>query len=859
MDTMFPGALSSLSVDFETAETEFEIKLEQFVMGLNRDTADLQQASFLVRASGYEHKLPVVFSRKVCALALQLKEKNLGNAREIILQFLKNVVISSTYIPRLEHAALGYLERCISSFGIYVYSAKEAIVQLLVDVLLGVYNLPGRAPHDLLIHKIPHKVAWGIVGAISMVSFETDDDMSALATGIRLSLQAYKKDAPLTKTRLNQLVMLFRVSLEVENLFKIQSSLYCSPTIFSQVYGDIFFSAQKDPLVRLVQDDVTAIQGYVELLVIPSTNIAHLVHLCREISLASVSDEDLPSLVRDRDTNQELGCTTIAALCAFYKQVIFSGHQVGKEVLENIRIAANKQLAKGPLYEFLSPVADIRSILPFLFLNHPLTFLIDMIELSLSLTYRNILRVLRDPLSDQNEVDDAETSAGQLIGLLVQAIIQLGGSFVIECAEAKQLAERCLERVGRVLAIIFDQWQRHKESEALVKTHALQTLHRQADMIAFMLGTEIDLLEALKLLCKGNMLATDKLLQCIQELRLCYRAMIDDNSTSDTPLSLVCPYVTLVRHRSESSTGVFPMIRYELLTSNAMLCISTLYTARLEEVFRGRNILIDTGSRVIFEYALNSFSVNISTYTIVMLLLLFLQSADFEPPLRFNKFVSKFFTSFAMESTLSSRVLITRLILGLVFDVPFICLSKTGHSVSIKQVDYTDGFITSFTDISGILNCSTISEIGIRGDSIDRLATLFVYANPYVTDVLKVLIEQGFDLYDPERHLINMHFSEYIFQSDPHSQPGILLQYNSDSFADVHTPQSRKYIAQHHLSLKAAIAQCVKRSKSSLLEIHSEISRKWSIELDTLKIILGELVDTGVLEISEQGLYTFEI
>lgn len=67
-----------------------------------------------------------------------------------------------------------------------------------------------------------------------------------------------------------------------------------------------------------------------------------------------------------------------------------------------------------------------------------------MIELSLSLTYRNILRVLRDPLSDQNEVDDAETSAGQLIGFLVQAIIQLGGSFVIECAEAKQLAERCL-------------------------------------------------------------------------------------------------------------------------------------------------------------------------------------------------------------------------------------------------------------------------------------------------------------------------------------------------------------------------------------------------------------------------------
>lgn len=114
------------------------------------------------------------------------------------------------------------------------------------------------------------------------------------------------------------------------------------------------------------------------------------------------------------------------------------------------------------------------------------------------------------------------------------------------------------ERVGRVLAIIFDQWQRHKESEAPVKTHALQTLHRQADMIAFMLGTEIDLLEALKLLCKGNMLATDKLLQCIQELRLCYRAMIDDNSTSDTPLSLVCPYVTLVRHRSESSTGLSP-------------------------------------------------------------------------------------------------------------------------------------------------------------------------------------------------------------------------------------------------------------------------------------------------------------
>lgn len=146
VDTMFPGALSSLSVDFETAETEFETKLEQFVMGLNRDTADLQQASFLVRASGYEHKLPVVFSRKVYALALQLKEKNLGNAREIILQFLKNVVISSTYIPRLEHAALGYLERCISSFGIYVYSAKEAIVQLLVDVLLGVYNLPGKAP-----------------------------------------------------------------------------------------------------------------------------------------------------------------------------------------------------------------------------------------------------------------------------------------------------------------------------------------------------------------------------------------------------------------------------------------------------------------------------------------------------------------------------------------------------------------------------------------------------------------------------------------------------------------------------------------------------------------------------------------
>ncbi|EFO63725.1 Hypothetical protein GLP15_1190 [Giardia lamblia P15] len=850
---------SSMSADLETVETEFETKLEQFVMGLNRDTEDLQQASFLVRASGYEHKLPLVFSRKVCALALQLKEKKLGNAREIILQFLKNVVISSTYIPRLEHAALGYLERCISSLGIYVHSAKEAIVQLLIDVLLGVYNLPGKSPYDLMICRIPHKVAWGIVGAISMIPFETDDDMSALATGIRLSLQSCKKGTPLTKTQLNQLVMLFRISLEVENLFKMQSAFYCSPTIFSQVYGDIFFSAQKDPLVRLVQDDVTAIQGYVELLVIPSTNIAHLVHLCREISLASVPDEELPNLVRNRSTDQELDCTTLSALCAFYKQVIFSGSQVGKKLLENIQSIANKQLAKGPLYEFLSPVADIHSILPLLFLNNSSAFLINMVELSLSLAYRNMLHVLHDSVSDQNGLSSAEASAGQLIGLLVQATIQLKGSFVIECAEAKQLTERCSERVGKVLAIIFEQCQRHKESGGPVRVYALQTLYGQADMIAFMLGTEIDLLEALKLLCKDNMLAADKLIQCIQELRLCYRAMIDDNSTNDTPLSLVCPYLTLVRHKNESSTGDFPMICYNLLTSNTILGISTLYTARMDEVFRGRSVLVDTGSRVVFEYALNSFSVNISTYTIVMLLLLFLQSADFEPPLRFNKFVSKFFASFAMESTFSSRVLITRLILGLTFDVPFICLSKTGYSVSPQQVDYTDGFITSFTDISGILNCSTISEIGIRGDSIDRLATLFVYANPYVTDVLRILVEQGFDLYDPEKHLINMYFPEYISQSNPCSSVGIQSQRNGDSFADIHTLQTRKYLVQHHLSLKAVIVQCVKRSKSSLLEMYGEISRKWSIELDTLKMILGELVDTGVLEMDEQGLYVFEI
>lgn len=182
-----------MSLSLETVEVEFETSLEQFVMGINRSTEDLQQASFLVRASGYENKLPQIFSRKVCALALQLGEKKLANPKEIILQFLKNVIISSTYIPRIEHAALGYLKRCVDLFGKYTSAAKEAIVQLLVDVLLGVHNLPGKPLYDLMINRVAHKVAWGIVGAISMIPFETDDDMSALANGIRLSLQLCKR------------------------------------------------------------------------------------------------------------------------------------------------------------------------------------------------------------------------------------------------------------------------------------------------------------------------------------------------------------------------------------------------------------------------------------------------------------------------------------------------------------------------------------------------------------------------------------------------------------------------------------------------------------------------------------------
>lgn len=840
-----------MSLSLETVEVEFETSLEQFVMGINRSTEDLQQASFLVRASGYENKLPQIFSRKICALALQLGEKKLANPKEIILQFLKNVIISSTYIPRIEHAALGYLKRCVDLFGKYTSAAKEAIVQLLVDVLLGVHNLPGKPLYDLMINRVAHKVAWGIVGAISMIPFETDDDMSALANGIRLSLQLCKKDAPLTKTYLNQLVVLFRISIEVENLFRVQSSLYCSPTIFSQVYGSIFFSTQKDLLVRLIQTDVTAVQGYVELLVIPSDNIAHLVHLCREISLASVMDEELPSLVCNQDTDQEPGCTMISNLRVFCKQVIFAGSQMGKDLLENIRFTATKQLAKGPLCEFLSPIADLHSILPLLFRDQPPVFLINTIEVSLSLAYKDILHALSDSIPNQSTVDIAEASAGQLVGILVQAVIHMKGSFVIEFSEAKQLIDHCSTRVGKILTIVFERYQGHVASDDVSGEYLPHIL---AGVIAFILGTEIDLLEALKLLCKGNMLAVDKLTQCVQDMRLCYRVMIDDTSTDDALLSLVCSYLTLVKARDESSTRTFPVICYNQLATTMSIHIDTRYVTRMEEIFRGRNLFINTGSTVIFEYALGSFSVTIRTYVIVMLILLFLQSTDFEPPMRFNKFVSQFFAAFMMENTFASRMLVTRLILGLIFDVPFMCISKTGHSIS-DRVDYTSDFIVSFTEISGLLNCSSVADVGLRGDSLDRLATLFVYPNPYIVDVIKILIEQEFDLYDPERKILDMCFPEYISQSPSGTQQ----QRTNDLITAVPTSQARKYVAQHHLSLKAAIVQCVKRCKSSLLEIHGEISKKWSIELDILKAVLGELVDTGVLEIDEQNLYVYEI
>lgn len=847
-----------MSACVEALEAEFESKLEQFVMGINRNTEDLQQASFLIRASGYENKLPSIFSRKVCALALQLSNRKLANAKEIILQFLRNVIISSTYIPRMEHASLGYIKTCVDSFGTYIRFAKEAAVQLLIDVLLGVYNLPGKQLYDLMIGGISNKVAWGVVGAISMVSFETDDDMLALANGIRLSLQLCRKDTPLTRTQLNQLVMLFRISIEVENLFKVQSNLYCSPTLFSQIYGDIFFSAQKDALVRLVRDDVTAIQGYVELLVIPSDNIAHLGHLCREISLASVTDDELPNMLRGHDSCRTLDSALVSSLRVFCKQVIFAGSQMGKGVLENIRFVANKQISKGALYEFLSPLTEIQSILPLLFQDQSSAFLINMIELSLSIAYNGIMHVLSNSTLDQKAIDSAEASAGQLIGILVQAAIQLKGSFIIGCDEAKQLTKRCLMRVGKVLAIIFEQHQGHGAPDDSSKE---PIVHASASVIAFVLGTEIDLVESMKLLCKSNMLAVDRLSQCIQDMRLCYRVVIDDEATDDAALSLVCSYLTLVKNRGESGTQAFPVIYYSTIVSNPLVCVDARYTARMEDIFRGRNVFIDTGSMVVFEYTIGSFSVNISTYTLVLLLLLFVQSDNFKPALRFNRFISQFFTTFAMENTLNSRMLVTRLTLGLAFDVPFICLSKTGHSPSEKQVDYTDGFITSFTDISGSLNCGNIAEVGLRGDSVDRLATLFVYANPYVVDVIKVLIEQGFDLYDPEKKTINMYFPEYVSQ-----QPlDILPQYNDHSCSQVdnidgtQVPQTRKYIAQHHLSMKATIVQHVKKSKSSLMEIHSEISRKWSIELDTLKVILGELIDTGVLEMDDEGLYVYDM
>lgn len=850
--------LSPISANFEAIEAEFESKLEQFVMGINRNTEDLQQASFLVRASGYENKLPNIFSRKVCALASQLGEKKLTNAKEIILQFLRNVIISSTYIPRMEHAALGYLKTCVESLGNYVRSAKEAIVQLLVDVLLGVYKLPGKQPHDLMISGISHKIAWGIIGAISMISFETDDDMLALANGIRLSLQLYRRNSPLTKTQLNQLVMLFHVSIEIENLFKIQSNCYYSPTIFSQVYSDILFSTQKDALARLVKEDITAIQGYVELLVIPSDNIAHLVHLCREICLTSVTDDELPNLLRDQENNRELDSTSASSLHVFCKQVIFAGSQMGKDILENIRFIANKQISKGPLYEFLCPLTELHSILPLLFQGYSPTFLVNMIEISLSLAYNHILHVLNNQLLDKHAVDSAETLAGQLIGILVQATIQLKGSFIIEFSDVKQLTERCLLRVGKVLAIIFERYQQNEAFNTPPREYVDCSL---ASVIAFVLGTEIDLMESIKLLCKANMLAVDRLGQCIQDMRLCYRTMIDDETTDSVSLSLVCSYLTLVKIKNESNTQTFPLICYNKIMSNPLINVDSRYVARINDIFRGRNVFIDTGSMIVFEYSLGSFRINISTYTIVLLLLLFCQSDEFKQPLRFNKFISQFFTTFAIENTPGSRLLVTMLTLGLIFDVPFMCLSKTGHSVSDGQVDYTDGFITSFTDISELLNCGSIAEIRLKGDSVDRLAGLFVYANPYAGEVIKILIEQGFDLFDPERQTVNIHFPEYISQQPPDISPQHQNYQNNSSTHtdDTHAPHARRYISQHHLSLKAAVVQYIKRSKSSLLEIHSEISKKWLIELDTLKIILGELVDTGVIELDEQGLYIYDL